>query len=248
MAGNQTTEHLDSKPRISVRVLFFGAAREVTECREANIEVPAPATVASAFENIKSRFPALKEFGNSLLVALNLEYREMNSSVSDGDELAIFPPVSGGASDDKDRDEDHIKDFILTTEPLDLELLRRHEQIPECGAMVILDGFARGITKGKQTRYLIYEAYDSMALRAMRDIGSAAMNRYGVSRIKIMHRLGRIEIGETSVLVAVSAPHRKEAFEACQWAIKEVKRTVPIWKKEFYEDGSAWVQDQEALS
>ncbi|MGH9914987.1 MAG: molybdenum cofactor biosynthesis protein MoaE, partial [Pyrinomonadaceae bacterium] len=160
------------------------------------------------------------------------------------------PPVSGGSSRDEDRisrPEDFIsttEDFILTTEPLSLELLKRDEQIPECGATVILDGFARGITKSKRTSYLIYEAYDSMAILKMHEIGRIAMNRFSVSRIKIFHRLGKIEIGETSVLVAVTSPHRKAAFEACQWAIRELKRTVPIWKKEFYEDGSAWVQGE----
>jgi molybdopterin synthase catalytic subunit len=109
---------------------------------------------------------------------------------------------------------------------------------------VSLDGFAREWTAGRQTKYLVYEAYDQMALSEMRRLGAEAHERFAIAHIGIAHRTGRLEIGETSVVISVSAPHRKAAFEACEWAIKELKRTVPIWKKEVYADGEEWVQPQ----
>ena len=113
-----------------------------------------------------------------------------------------------------------------------------------CGATVTLDGYAREWTKGRRTLYLVYEAYDPMALAEMRRLGAEAHRRFDIAHIGIVHRTGRTEIGETSVVIAVSAPHRRAAFEACEWAIRELKRTVPIWKKEFFEDGEVWVEGE----
>ncbi len=113
--------------------------------------------------------------------------------------------------------------------------------LPECGATVTLDGYAREWTKGKRTLYLIYEAYDAMALTEMERLGAEAHKQFEIAHIGIVHRTGRIDIGETSVVIAASAPHRRAAFQACEWAIKELKRTVPIWKKEIYEGGESWV-------
>jgi molybdopterin synthase catalytic subunit len=115
-----------------------------------------------------------------------------------------------------------------------------------CGATVTLDGYAREWTKGRQTLYLVYEAYAPMALAEMRRLGAEAHARFPIEHIGIVHRTGRTEIGETSVVISVSAPHRRAAFEACEWAIRELKRTVPVWKKEFFEDGSVWVEGESA--
>jgi molybdopterin synthase catalytic subunit len=136
--------------------------------------------------------------------------------------------------------------FELTTEPLDIGAFARRTCSPECGATVTLDGYVREFTKEKQTQYLIYEAYEPMALKEMEKLGARAREQFEVSHIGIAHRLGRLEIGETSVVITVAAPHRKAAFEACSWLITELKRTVPIWKKEFYADGSAWVESSES--
>ena len=122
----------------------------------------------------------------------------------------------------------------------------RRVVLPECGATVTLDGYAREWTKGKRTLYLVYEAYDQMALSEMERLGAEAHKQFEIAHLGIVHRTGRLEIGETSVVIAASAPHRRAAFEACEWAIKELKRTVPIWKKEVYEDGEAWVQETSA--
>jgi molybdopterin synthase catalytic subunit len=133
----------------------------------------------------------------------------------------------------------------LTTEPLNIGEIARRVVPEECGATVTLDGYVRKFTKGRETEYLVYEAYEPMALKEMERISSAAKGKFDISHVAIVHRLGRLEIGETSVVIAVAAPHRRAAFEACEWLIKELKRTVPIWKKEVFADGEVWVEGRE---
>jgi MoaE-MoaD fusion protein len=137
--------------------------------------------------------------------------------------------------------------FELTTHPIDVGAVARRVVLPECGATVTLDGYAREWTKGRRTLYLIYEAYPPMAISELERLGHEAHERFEIAHIGIVHRTGRLEIGETSVVIAVSAPHRRAAFEACDWAIRELKRTVPIWKKEVFEDGEVWVEGEGAL-
>lgn len=138
----------------------------------------------------------------------------------------------------------------LTTQPIDINSVARRVVPPECGATVTLDGYARGFTKDKttgemnETLYLEYEAYDEMALKEMRKLIDQAKSQFEISNVGIVHRTGRLEIGETSVVISVAAPHRRAAFEACEWLIKELKRTVPIWKKEVYADGESWVEGE----
>ena len=115
---------------------------------------------------------------------------------------------------------------------------------PECGATVTLDGYVRQFTKDRETRYLVYEAYEPMALSELEKLIEKAHEQFEVANVGIVHRLGRLEIGETSVVISVSAPHRQAAFEACEWLIKELKRTVPIWKKEVYADGETWIEGE----
>jgi len=222
--------------QVTIRVLFFGAAREVVNQNPLPLTLAsdAPPTVASAFHQLVETFGGLERFGRSLLFAVNQEYATPETELKDNDELAIFPPVSGGNHDF----------FELTTEPIDVGLVARRVVLPECGATVSLDGFAREWTKGRQTKYLVYEAYDAMAISEMQRLGVEAHKRFDIAHIGIVHRTGRLEIGETSVVISVSAPHRKAAFEACEWAIRELKRTVPIWKKEVYADGEEWVEPQ----
>jgi molybdopterin synthase catalytic subunit len=222
----------NSTPQVSIRVLFFGAARDAVNANQLELSLDAPATVSSAFRNLAARFSQLERFGRSLLFAVNQEYATPDTVLRENDELAVFPPVSGGSHDF----------FELTTEPIDVGAVARRVVLPECGATVTLDGYAREWTKGKQTLYLVYEAYDAMALSEMQRLGAEAHQQFDIAHIGIVHRTGRIEIGETSVVIAVSAPHRRAAFQACEWAIKELKRTVPIWKKEIYESGEAWIE------
>ena len=268
-AGDSARSNAPPGAGVRVRVLFFGAARDVAGRPDIELEISAPATTKTAFAEVLARFPSLAErFNRSLLFAVNQEYATADRPVRDGDELAVFPPVSGGsierdaaevesaspddasaAGDAKTADDDDAgagRDFYeLTTDPIDVGQVARRVVVPECGATVTLDGYAREYTRGRaRTLHLVYEAYAPMALREMRRLIREARARFDIAHLGIVHRTGRLEIGETSVVISVSAPHRRAAFEACEWAIKELKRTVPVWKKEFYEGGEVWVEGE----
>ncbi len=277
-------ENRNETIQIVVRVLFFGAARDAVGQAEIMFSLSNPTNAASAFEQVLDAFPALRRFGRSLLFAVNEEYARPERKVFEGDELAVFPSVSGGSQPDAETQQGDAETrrhgdtarqddgntgtadvpsaatsestfaarsgydyFELTAEPIDVGAVARWVVLPECGATVTLDGYAREWTKGKRTLHLIYEAYPSMALREMQRLGREAHDRFEIAHIGIVHRTGRLEIGETSVVIAVSAPHRRAAFEACEWAIRELKRTVPIWKKEIFEDGEVWVEGEAVI-
>ena len=138
----------------------------------------------------------------------------------------------------------------LTTDPIDITSVARRAVPPECGATVTLDGYARKFTKDRatgevrDTLHLVYEAYEPMAIKEMQKLIELAKKDFEISNVGIVHRLGKLEIGETSVVISVAAPHRRAAFAACEWLIKQLKRTVPIWKKEVYADGEVWVEGE----
>jgi molybdopterin synthase catalytic subunit len=134
--------------------------------------------------------------------------------------------------------------YQLVREPIDIAALARHVRAPEDGATVTFDGFVRNQTHNRPTLYLDYEAYESMALAKMREIGVQLHEKYSIHRVAMVHRLGRVEIGDTSVFIAVSAPHRAAAFDACRFAIDTLKHTVPIWKKEYFADGAVWADGE----
>jgi molybdopterin synthase catalytic subunit len=259
-----------------VRVLFFGAARDAAGHSEVDFTLTGPTNAADAFAQLLIAFPDLRRFGRSLLFAVNQEYAEHDRLVKNGDELALFPPVSGGADENlpqRHRDTETAENehantgtagvppapvlktsetasptnhdfFELTTAPIDVGSVARRIVLPECGATVSLDGYAREWTRGRRTLYLVYEAYPPMAISEMQRLGRQAHERFEIAHLGIVHRTGRLEIGETSVVIAVSAPHRGAAFAACEWTIRELKRTVPIWKKEVFEDGEIWVEGE----
>lgn len=228
----------NSAPNIRVKVLFFGAARDAVGHAEVELLLNQESVSGKALASLVEKYPQLGRFGRSLLLAVNQEYAPSDTRLNDGDELAVFPPVSGGATQlTTGRDF-----FELTVARIDVGEVVRRVVLPACGATVTLDGYAREWTKGKRTLYLIYEAYEPMALQEMQRLGHEAHERFAIAYIGIVHRTGRLEIGETSVVISVGAPHRRAAFEACEWAIRELKRTVPIWKKEVFADGEVWVE------
>lgn len=246
--GDGAHEAVHAVENVRVRVLFFGAAREAAGTDEASLEVAAPADAASVFRHVLETYAALRPYARSLLVAVNHEYAPgLELKVEDGDEIAVFPPVSGGAGETGTPEKNEAQDFFeLTNDPIDVGAVARRVVPARCGATVTLDGYAREWTKNRRTLYLLYEAYPPMALSEMRRLGREAHRRFDIEHIGIVHRTGRTDIGETSVVISVSAPHRRAAFEACEWAIRELKRTVPIWKKEFFEDGEVWVEGEGA--
>jgi MoaE-MoaD fusion protein len=138
----------------------------------------------------------------------------------------------------------HDDVYQLVREPIDMAALARHVRAPGDGATVTFDGFVRNQSHNRPTLYLDYEAYESMAIAKMREIGVQLHEKFAIHRVAIVHRLGRLEIGETSVFIAVSAPHRSAAFDACRFAIDTLKFTVPIWKKEYFEDGAVWADGE----
>ena len=228
---------------ICVRVLFFGGARDATGASSLDLILQTPATLSDATRKLLKQFPDLERFGRSLLFAVNQEYALPETTIKADDELAVFPPVSGGAGEVCDyRCPNDF--FELTGESIDVGSVARRIVLPDCGATVTLDGYARKWTNERETDYLVYEAYEPMALSEMQKLGSEAHKRFEIAHVGIVHRTGRLEIGETSVVIAVSAPHRQAAFAACEWIIKELKRTVPIWKKEVFQDGEVWVEGE----
>lgn len=224
---------------VRITALLFGQAREWAGESSFELKLDIPATVETAFATLKSKHPKLAEIERSLLFAVNEEYAAPSQPLSDGDRLAVLPPVSGGESENRDV-------FEIIREPIDIAGLRARLLEGDSGAVVIFDGVARNNTKGRRTLYLEYEGYGPMALRTMEQIGRDVHERWPINRVGIIHRLGRIEITESSVVIIVTSAHRKVAFEACQYAIDRLKKIVPIWKKECFEDGAVWIENAEA--
>ena len=222
-----------------ITALLFGQAREWVGSSTLDLTLDAPATVENAFAILKALHPKLADMERSLLFAVNEEYASASHPLSDGDQLAVLPPVSGGQSASRDI-------FEITREPIDIADLRGRLLEGDSGAVVIFDGVARNNTKGRRTLYLEYEGYEPMSLRTMEQIGREVHERWPINRFGIIHRLGRIDITESSVVIVVTSAHRKIAFEACHYAIDRLKKIVPIWKKEYFEDGAVWVENEEA--
>jgi molybdopterin converting factor subunit 1 len=222
-----------------VRVLFFGQLKEITGLAQDDAELSDGARVEDLFERYGRRFPKLAAFRPSVAASVNQEYAAWRAPLSSGDEVAFLPPVSGGQQADVEQDI-----FQLVREPIRPNEIVGGLKAPEDGALVVFDGFVRNNFKGQQTSHLEYEAYESMAYAKMREIGAEIRAKFPVHRVAIVHRLGRLEIGETSVWIAVSSPHRGAAFDACRYAIDTLKRSVPIWKKEYFAGGAVWAEGE----
>jgi|SRR6516225_12272590 len=230
-----------------VRVLFFGQLKDITGIAQEDAEISEGARVQDLFERYGRRFPKLASFRESIATSVNQEYANWRARLASGDEVAFLPPVSGGQPLAVEEDFFQIVRNVIRPQ----EIVRALKA-PQDGALVVFEGFVRNNFKGKQSLYLEYEAYEPMALGKMRQIGAEIRAKFSVHRVAIVHRLGRLEIGETSVFIAVSSPHRAAAFEACRSAIDTLKRVVPIWKREHFAGGGVWAEGelppQEAIS
>ena len=189
-------------------------------------------TVDQLRDELGMLYPVVVPYLATLVCAVDDEYVPTDHQLADGDEVALIPPVSGG-SDDL---------FIVTAEELDPKRLTDAVRTDESGAVTLFHGVARNNSEGRAVRALEYEAHESLAEKKLREVGDEVRQRFDIDGIGVHHRMGRVEIGETSLLVAVSSAHRREAFEACHFAVDRIKQTVPIWKKEIWADGSGdWV-------
>ena len=220
--------------RISVRL--FASYRERAGTSEVELEVPEGATVGRLAADVVRRFPGMTESPVSLVVAVNREYREHQYELNDGDEVALIPPVSGG--------EDLIE---ITHEPLDPDSITARVRNPSNGAVLTFLGTTRAQTGDRTVLHLEYEAYEPMARGKLAEIAAEIRDRWDVDDVAIAHRLGRLEIEDISLVVAVASPHRKDAFEACDYSVDRIKEIVPIWKKEFFEGGEVWIESPESL-
>jgi molybdopterin converting factor subunit 1 len=228
-----------------VKVLFFGMLKEIVGRTEELVDLEAGAQLSTVFDHYAGRFPRLREMAGSIVLARNQEFATRGTAVTEGDEVAFLPPVSGGS----DRYTHEITDsrgnfFALTRQAIDSRDLIDRIVRGEDGAVITFDGIVRNNTKGRATRYLDYECYEAMAVKMMADIGCVIANSFEIGRIAMAHRLGRLEIGEASVTIVVSAPHRRAAFAAALEGINRLKRLVPIWKKEYFADGEVWVEGE----
>ena len=227
---------------IEVRVLPFGVLKDWLGASPATVKLRDGATVADLLTRLaETRSPQVLR---GIAVSVNAEYATKTNVLREGDEVGLLPPVSGGTADPAEPlDEQSLTDGVvtkLTRSTIDAERLVAAAKRGEDGAVVVFDGIVRNHTRGRQTLHLDYEAYEEMAAKQMRELACEARTRFGVRQVTMIHRLGRLEVGETSVLIVVASAHRAQAFEACRWLIDTLKKTVPIWKKETFADGAVW--------
>lgn len=221
-----------------VRVLFFGILKDMMATSADSVELPEGASIQELLSHYESKNPRLKESLPSLAFAVNQHYAGPNTKLKLDDEVALLPPVSGGAPEMVRRYATIVRD------PIDTSRILSAIKHGTDGAALVFEGIVRNQTRGRRTLYLDYEAYEGMALAQLEALAGQALKQFQIRDLAIVHRLGRLEIGETSVLIAVASAHRAAAFDACRWLIDTLKRTVPIWKKEFFEDGAVWADGE----
>jgi molybdopterin synthase catalytic subunit len=239
---------------MKIGVLFFGVLKDLLERAVDTIDLPEGARVREVILYYSRLSPRFEAMVPSLAISVNQEYCRPDRGLREGDEVGLLPPVSGGSSEGGSTEgggevpgEGGIEvpgEVRIVREPIDTEAVVARLKRPADGAAVIFEGVVRDNTRGRRTLYLDYEAYEAMALKQMESLAMGARARFGVLGASIVHRLGRLEIGETSVLIVVASGHRGAAFEACRWIIDTLKKTVPIWKKEYFEDGAVWADGE----
>jgi MoaE-MoaD fusion protein len=221
-----------------VRVLFFGMLKEIAGKAGDWLDLPEGASVDAVLAHYAEQIPRMKESLPSLAVAVNQRYAGADTKLKSDDEVALLPPVSGGSEKMRVRHSEIVRD------PIDRQSVVARLKRGEDGAAVIFEGVVRKQSRGRKTLYLDYEAYEEMALQQLEALAEQALKQFKVRDVALVHRLGRLEIGETSVLIVVASAHRAAAFDACRWLIDTLKRTVPIWKKEYFEDGAVWADGE----
>jgi MoaE-MoaD fusion protein len=237
---------------LKLRILFFGPVRDLCGASEVQLELPAGATTGDVFRHFASQHPALAPLSGRIMLARNQEFVGPDAGLTDNDEVALLPPVSGGADSLSDSPHQSLWTHQITSEEGCLYALTRQtinvaalrEQLLDGGdgAVCVFEGVVRKHSGGRRTRFLDYECYEAMAIRVMAEIGQALRSSHAISRVAIVHRLGRLQIGEASVVVLVTSPHRRPSFEAALEGINRLKKIVPVWKKEYFEDGEVWVE------
>jgi len=233
-----------------VRVIPFGVSKDWIGAEAVTVELPEGASVADLLERLTAFVAGQPQALRGIALSVNAEYARPDQMLHDGDEVGLLPPVSGGSAARTGaartagaRDESDPV-IALTRERIDAETLVAAAKRGADGAVVVFDGIVRDNTRGRRTLYLDYEAYEEMALKQMKGLADEARERFGVREVRLAHRLGRLDVGETSVLIVVASAHRAAAFEACRWIIDTLKKTVPIWKKETFEDGAVWADGE----
>lgn len=216
-----------------VRVLFFGILKDLVGKASESLEVGDGATVADVLSHYESSIPRIRELLPALALSVNQHYSGPGALLGENDEVALLPPVSGGTAR-----------ALIVRERINTSAVLERIKRPEDGAAVVFEGVVRDNTRGRKTLYLDYEAYEEMALTQMEELACQAIDQFGVRDVAMVHRLGRLEIGETSVLIVVASAHRGAAYEASRWLIDTLKRKVPIWKKEYFVDGAVWADGE----
>jgi MoaE-MoaD fusion protein len=226
------------------RVLFFGVLKDLVGRSSEDAEFAEDADLRAVLDHYAALSPAVGKMAGSIVVARNQEFAEPATKIAEGDEIALLPPVSGGSEQAADplEMEEGGNYFAITRQSIDARRLSARLLRGSEGALVTFEGTVRNHTGGRRTLYLDYEGYEPMALRTMAEIGRELAGAYPVERLAMAHRLGRLLVGETSVVVAVAAAHRRPAFEAALEGINRLKKRVPIWKKEHFADGEVWVE------
>jgi molybdopterin synthase catalytic subunit len=224
-----------SLSNMRVRLISFGPLKSAFSPGGDWRELPVGESVAGLLALLRGEGRIAEGALASAAIAVNREYAGKDHLLQDGDEVAILPPVSGGTDSSL---------VILTREPIDTAAITAAMKAGPDGAVCVFDGIVRDNTRGRQTLHLDYEAYEEMALRQMHLLRAEAIEHYGVREVAIVHRLGRLVVGETSVLIVVASAHRGAAFEACRFVIDTLKKTVPIWKKEQFVDGAVWADGE----
>jgi molybdopterin synthase catalytic subunit/molybdopterin converting factor small subunit len=233
---------------MQVRVLYLGMLRDLAGRDSEVVQLSDGARLADLSSELWRRIPRLQEFRNAIALSVNCEYSDGAALLHDNDEVALLPPVSGGRVDENSSDEipappisEHSR---LVVGPIETAAIVSAVKHPEDGALAIFDGIVRNHSRGRRTLYLDYTAYEPMALRQMEQLAQQALASFAVRDVRIVHRLGRLQIGETSVCIVVASAHRAAAFDACRWLIDTLKKQVPIWKREYFEDGAVWADGE----